>query len=272
MILQMNEPPNEFHWGSRKTPLMFNAGPVDEVNPFGYEPEIVNVFEHFAEPGDIAVDAGASIGFHTCLLSKLVGDAGIVLAFEPQLASFQFLMHHVHAINHLANVLCIRQALWNQDIKELKLWSHTELGYSTFHKYYETKDYETVEGRRLDTLLVEDNDHPRILKIDCEGAEGNVLIGAQRHLTRGIDCVILEFNYRLLNSFSKTDAPVRNFMHDLGYDMFLINIGDPNSPSHLAPPILVTPDQKIEIVNGFHINVLFSTQEKVRERWKTNGI
>jgi FkbM family methyltransferase len=277
LSLQMKEPPNQFSWGASNTSIAFNVGPPSDLHPFGYEPEIINCMEHFAETGDVVVDAGASIGFHTCFLSKLVGEGGIVLAFEPQLVSFQALMHHVHISNKLHNVACFRQALWHEDRDDLKLWNFSEMGYSTFHPYFNTVNYEIVEGRKLDTLLIDAKDHPRILKIDCEGAEVEVLLGAQRHLTRGIDCVILELNYQLMQKLDRTDRQLRHLMHSLGYEMFLINIGvgDNGNGKYLgyAPPIAVSdPDQPIELRGGFHINVLFSTKEKVRERWKTNGI
>lgn len=275
-IIRMNEPPNEFTWGARRTRLLFNAAPVEDFHPFGYEPEIINAFEHFVELGDVVIDAGASIGFHTCLLSKLVGENGVVMAFEPQLASFNFLMHHVHAINHLNNVVCIREALWKEDIDDLKLWNLEELGYSSFHHYFNAVSYETVPGRMLDTLLINESDHPRVLKIDCEGCEAEVLLGAQRHLQRGIDCVILEFNFKLMHdeTIKRDDRVIREFMRSVGYDCFLINIGAENGRGSCgyADPIWIDPNLEIQIRGGHHINVLFSTKEKVKERWKTNGI
>ena len=102
--------------------------------PVGYEPEITNVIERFAEPGDCVIDAGASIGFHTCFMSKLVGESGLVLAFEPQLESYKHLLQHVHVANKLNNVACLRTALWKFDCPELELWSMSEIGYSSFHR------------------------------------------------------------------------------------------------------------------------------------------
>jgi FkbM family methyltransferase len=271
--IHMEQPAEEYFWGSKKIPLLFSVGPPTDILPLGYEPEVINVLEHFAEPGDLAIDAGASIGFHTCVMSKLVGETGIVLAFEPQLASFQFLMHHVHNTNKMNNVLCIRQALWHEDVNNLKLYNHCDMGYSTFYEYFNTTSHEFVEGRMLDTLLVDE--HPRILKIDCEGAEAEILLGARRHLTNGIDCIILEFNYQLLEKTGRDDKKIRSLMNSLGYDMFLINIGGDGIATNncgFAPPILIDPDKKIELHNGFHINVLFSTKEKVSERWKMDVI
>jgi hypothetical protein len=58
-------------------------------------------------------------------------------------------------------------------------------------------------------------------------------------------------------------------MADLGYDMFIINIDDGTGTGRLKPPIRVLPHINITLEGGHHINVMFSTEEKVRKRWTT---
>lgn len=256
------------HWGKRQVPLRFDFHPYDG-HPFGYEGEVINVFEHFVEPGDLVVDAGASVGYHACFLSKLVGEDGVVMAFEPHFKSFKLLVKNVHIANVLNNVGCYRQALWNKN-ELLNLWSVPHLGYSSFHKYKEFDEYEPVEARTLDSILTGPDEHPRLIKIDCEGAEGEILCGAQQILSRGVDCVVVELNYHIMDQVGRSDAVIRDFMQSLGYDMFLINIGNPKDG--YEGPIRVDPGTQITVRGGIAINVLFSTVEKVKERWKTNGI
>lgn len=265
----------DVEWGSKKVPLRFDRHPYPVVEASGaavlheqlqgYEPEILNVIERFVQPGDCVVDAGASIGFHTCFLSKMVGESGIVIACEPQLESFKYLAHHVHVANKLANVACLRLALWKFDTPNLELWSVDDIGYSSFHRYEKATSSEIVEGRSLDSLLINGNDHPRFIKIDCEGTEAEVLCGAREILARGVDCVVLELNYFLMEQTNRDDRVIRQFMAELGYDMFLINLGDGNGG--YQPPFKVDPSLKIELSGGHHINVMFSTEQKVKERW-----
>lgn len=255
----------DVEWGRNKIPLRFDLYPYEGGPDHPYEPEVINAYEHFVEPGDFVIDAGASVGYHTCLLSKMVGDGGVVLAFEPHLDSFRYLGHHVHVANHLGNVACFRTALWKFDCPALELWSVKDLGYSSLHRYIDAEKSEVVEGRALDTLLT--SDHPRLIKIDCEGVEAEILCGAHKILERGVDCVILEFNYHLLENTKRSDHVIRRYMQDLGYDMFLINLGDGNGG--FLPPLKVDPERTITLSGGHHINVLFSTEEKVAQRWQT---
>jgi hypothetical protein len=48
-----------------------------------YEPAIVNLIGSLASEGDIVVDAGANIGFHTLTLSRRAVPSGKVIALEP---------------------------------------------------------------------------------------------------------------------------------------------------------------------------------------------
>lgn len=232
-----------------------------------YEPEVTSTIERFVQPGDCVVDAGASVGFFTCLASKLVGAEGLVLAFEPNLESFEHLRRNVE-MRKLANVRTFREALWSRDLPALQLWSVDEIGYTSICHYGNATGMEVVPARTLDNFLPPDM-HPRFLKIDCELAEFEILRGARRVLREGVDCVILEFNYHLMIQNHMSDHVIRDFMDDLGYEMFLINIGDAESGG-FKPPIKVSPKTEIEMRgNQLHINVMFSREERVRSLWMT---
>lgn len=256
----------DFEWGAKRVPLTFDRPPYDGApDARGYEPEILNVVERFLEPGDVAVDAGASIGFHTCFMSRLVGETGLVFAFEPHLESFGFLANHVHLVNKLNNVALANIALWKETAEGMILYSVKDIGYSSLHRYKDGVYDEIVRGAALDDLLGPE-DHPRVIKIDTEGTEAEVLLGARKMLERGVDAVILELNYFMMYQVGRSDKPIRAYMDMLGYDMFLINIAAKGG-SYEAP-IKVAPDLEMRLRGGHHINVLFSTEEKVKERWE----
>lgn len=259
----------DVEWGTKKIALQFDRHPYpvgdwpDKTSVPEYEAEIIVVAEKFVQPGDFVIDAGACLGFHSCFLSKLVGDDGIVLAIEPELRAFKYLAHNVHVLNKLNNVACLRFALWKSDVPELKLYAVDDVGYTSLHTYADATSTEMVEGRALDTLLI--NDHPRFIKIDCEGVEAEILLGARNILARGVDAIVLELNFSLMEQTGRSDRLIRQYMHELGYAMYLINLGDGNGG--FQPPLKVDPSQKIQLEGGHHINVLFSTEEKVRKRW-----
>ena len=56
-----------------------------------YEAECVRLINAAVEPGDVAIDAGANIGFFTTLLSRWVGENGRVAAIEPDFDNLRLL-------------------------------------------------------------------------------------------------------------------------------------------------------------------------------------
>jgi FkbM family methyltransferase len=48
------------------------------------EPLTTSLYKQILKPGDVYVDVGAHVGFHTLVARKLIGDKGLVVALEPQ--------------------------------------------------------------------------------------------------------------------------------------------------------------------------------------------
>jgi FkbM family methyltransferase len=68
-----------------------------------YEEEVTSEIDDILNSGDIFLDGGANIGFHTVIGSKIVGPSGKVFAFEPTPSTRTFLIRNVK-INSLSNV------------------------------------------------------------------------------------------------------------------------------------------------------------------------
>ena len=73
------------------------------------EPEF-QTLEKYVRPGDWVVDIGANIGHYTLRMSRRVGPAGRVLAFEPMLQTFELLSSNVYA-GQIHNVTLFNIAL-----------------------------------------------------------------------------------------------------------------------------------------------------------------
>jgi FkbM family methyltransferase len=136
----------------------------------------LDLLSQVLQPGDIVLDVGANIGTHTVPLAKKVGETGLVVAFEPQRLTFQFLCGNV-ALNALTNVVCqnvvVSDAAGHATIPTLDPtieWNFGSLP-SEGHK----------EGERVPAIRIDDLKLGRcnLMKIDVEGAETRVLHGAR---------------------------------------------------------------------------------------------
>ena len=56
-----------------------------------YEPDLAYL-KYLLRPGDTVIDVGASIGIHTKILSRCVGESGHVLSVEPLPETFALLL------------------------------------------------------------------------------------------------------------------------------------------------------------------------------------
>lgn len=143
-----------------------------------YEQGTMHVIAQCLRQGDAFVDAGASVGQMAFHAARAVGATGQVLAFEPAPERHDDLVDGI-ALNGLSSVRAYRAGL-AADNGELRLYLR---GSPSMADQDRTEDTLRVPVRRLDDVLAEARiDRVRFLKIDVEGLEPEVLLGAPRLL------------------------------------------------------------------------------------------
>ncbi len=191
-----------------------------------YEPELAYL-ERLISPGSVVVDAGANCGIYTVAASKLVGDHGIVLAFEPAVSTFRILEYNVQ-LNGLRNVHAFRVALWDREGKA-HLYHHPDPGRDSLGRDVEMKGgVEEISTVTLDKLLDRESiDSVDFIKMDVEGAEEMILRGASSLLHRARPVVVFEINPGVCTRLGFSKDGAWNLLKGLGYRFFSMeNNGD----------------------------------------------
>jgi FkbM family methyltransferase len=133
----------------------------------------VELFRLVLRPGCVAVDAGANIGALTVPMARLVGPGGAVYAFEPQRMVFYSLAANL-AMNDLRCVYAHHAALGPEPgtttIPVMEYDKRGNFGMAAVGAEGEAVRVMTIDGLGLKRL--------DLLKIDVEGAELGVLLGA----------------------------------------------------------------------------------------------
>jgi len=186
-----------------------------------YEVEVTETLWRLTQPGDLAVDAGANIGYTTSILGLRVGPNGSVHSFEPHPQVFASLRENVE--------------LWQNDARCGSFVLHeTALGRETGKALLHTSDWfrtnrgtawiaETAEAapnqqaievpiQTLDSLFAE-RENIGILKIDVQGYELAVLKGMTRLLqNRSVRDIVFEEE-------APFPAPTHEYLKSFGYSV-----------------------------------------------------
>jgi FkbM family methyltransferase len=182
----------------------------------------------YLREGMTVFDVGANVGELTLLFSRFVGERGSVHAFEPSGAGFERLSAICRAAS-LRNVRPNRLALAEKDgavrlhVYEDEYLSWTSQAARPLEDYgidVKPRTTEEVPATTVD-LYCERNAVPVIdlLKIDVEGAEFQVLLGAERALrAKRVRCLTFEFGQTTFDMGNSPDQ-LEAFLRDVGYDL-----------------------------------------------------
>jgi FkbM family methyltransferase len=157
----------------------------NEYTPPGYE----------IHESDVVIDIGGNIGTFA-LHAARCASRGKVFTFEPNGENYQLLVRNI-ALNKARNILPMRAAIAAQR-GTIKLYSSTEGG--GFHSVLEdrmsdARRYELVDTVALKDVFVENAiERCHFLKIDCEGAEYDILYNLPADYFARIDRIAMEYH------------------------------------------------------------------------------
>jgi FkbM family methyltransferase len=177
------------------------------------------VFQTSLQPGDVVLDIGANFGLHTLYAAQRVGVTGHVFAFEPVPSNLSLLRRHV-ALNQMGDrISVVPTALSNALASQLTFYLAPEQVAVTASLCPPTQEAKTVmvANTRLDDYWQTVNRPVQLIKIDVEGAELEVLRGAQRVLETWHPLLLIEVHGFALPQFGASVEDVRSFLHQLGY-------------------------------------------------------
>lgn len=161
--------------------------------------------QRLLRPGMHVIDAGAHVGYYSVLFSHLVGDAGSVLAFEPEPGNYRMLLANL-LLNDCGNVQARPLALAERRSSE---WLHLSNDDNPGdHRLAQTpgRARVAVQSTDLDTVL--DGAPVDFIKIDTQGSEPRIFAGMSATLSANRDRLgcMLEFSPGLQNMAGVTVA------------------------------------------------------------------
>lgn len=161
-----------------------------------YEPYTTEIAEREVKEGMTAVDVGASHGYFTLLLAKLVGKTGKVYSFEPTSNQFPYLLDNIKVNGYEDRVIATNAGAYsNNDHGELRINEGN------------TVPFKLVV---LDDVLPEKVD---FIKIDVDGAEPHVLKGLEKTVQNNPQLkMVIEYYPEYITKLGNNPQDVLDFL------------------------------------------------------------
>lgn len=165
--------------------------------------------------GDVAIDAGAHLGYFSLVMAACVSEEGMVIAFEPSVKTGDYLR---------------KNCLHKLQVRTEQMMLSSAKGESTFHEYslryseFNTSIHRVsekhipsvsrvVQMTSLDEYCKENTLTPVFIKIDVEGGEYNILKGAVNVL-EDIQVIAMELRK---NDYHVLYAPAVTLLEQCGF-------------------------------------------------------
>jgi FkbM family methyltransferase len=192
-----------------------SVGGVIRANGGQWEPHIQQLLRRLVTEDTCALDIGANIGAHSLAIGS-IASKGRVFAFEAHPRNFGYLEQNLAGHDGFARLRPIHVALWSE-AATLTIAGAKELAGSSFlvaENNGQGADVRireanpnalagrelnlasfTVEAVTLDAWLMQNpQDRVDLIKLDVEGAESHVLLGARELIARHRPKLIVEYN------------------------------------------------------------------------------
>ena len=182
-----------------------------------YEPVMTGVFKQVVKEGMKVVDVGANIGYYSLLASKLVGNKGVVYAFEPETENYACLLVN-RAINNMSNIIGIKKAVSDGNgTAELIVSSQESGAHSLVDCRGKVKEKVMVETVTLDSFFPYGG--VDVIKSDTEDNEVAVLRGAQGIIAQNDKIkVFVEYYPPGVKASGHEPSDFWLFLHQLGFE------------------------------------------------------
>lgn len=185
----------------------------------------IDFFKKTIKKGWIVLDIGANIGYPSLLFSKLVGERGRVIAFEPDKNNLEMFRKNIK-VNNCKNIVVVPMAVSDRTGVGTLYISDSHSGdhriYNLFHEKRETQNIKTIS---LDDYFNSENKID-FIQMDVQGAEELVFKGMKRLLNNNKNInILLEFWPEGLRKIGSSPYNFLQMIKNFGFELRYIDEG-----------------------------------------------
>ena len=203
--------------------------------------EIKTILKPYIENATTILDIGSHIGSHSIAYNKIAPNARI-FAFEAQKQIYKLLLKNIYDNNAIYQITPIYAAVGHKETDTHMSARVFDTATTTDQVEYGTdkifnygglslgKDGESVPMITIDSLQLKDCN---FMKVDVEGAEALVFLGAAQTIKKYMPVIYFESNIRTITEDMKEDLHINNsiekpidILKSFGYNNFINIPGD----------------------------------------------
>lgn len=197
---------------------------------YGSKRELSTIERFFKiiQKGDYVIEIGGHIGYFSTLFSNIIGPDGKLDVFEPSGENLKYLKENISLMpTQLSKMVSIiEKGVGDQNIT-LDFFIDPITGQNNsfvkdFDGFFENRKHSAEENAelmivavpliRLDDFLQNTAVHPNFIKIDVEGFEYNVILGAKNTIEKSKPSFMIEIQ--------KDENEIISYFLSVGYNIF----------------------------------------------------
>lgn len=190
-----------------------------------YEPEVASLCELMVDPAMDALDIGANVGIFTGLLASHLNDGRRVASLEPTRSAHQLLLRNMERNKLGSRVLALQMVASDREGQhEINVCAGRE-EYSSCGPIVHpavrgalTERYRVL-GTTIDALCRQHGLEPGFMKIDVEGYEYRVLVGAAGTIGKYRPTILAEVSDSMLRSCGASSSILFSWFAQMGYQV-----------------------------------------------------
>ncbi len=189
-----------------------------------FEEPVYDVIKKYAKPNTEVIDIGSNFGQMAVLMSKLVGDNGLVHAFEAN--SFVYSILEKNCKENAKNIITYFGAVHDKSGESLFFQEQNFEEYNTYGAY--GIDYINQNGHQVKTLTIDEIQFKKpvsFIKIDIQGGDLLAMKGAVETIKKNRCPIIFEYEYLLEEKLKLSFQEYVDFVKSIDYHFERVIIG-----------------------------------------------
>lgn len=195
-----------------------------------WDKNIAKIFSvYLNESKNTVIDIGANIGATSIPLAKRYPNSHFYL-FEPHPFIFNKLINNIN-YNKLKNITAQKFAITDSTETTVPFYAQKNddnLGLSSIKLNHDIGEFDLIEAnsRTLDSIFLKEDVTIKIIKIDTQGTELNVLMSGKQIIKRDRPIIIFEFESNYFpnsNDEKNVKQDIIEFFDIMNYELFMID-------------------------------------------------